>query len=202
LEAMTAFNDNHEALQQDSNAANALKQLTAIRDNPAPYSQINSIEPLLNTVETINQQLAATEREIALLAIAQKLAEIETALNQVHANDDLRNKALHPLQQLKISIAALSSIPQMRYLADRAGTHLDTAMDSIAATQKQSEQGVKEPGAGVTVTIPQKPVKVIRAQELSIKTYLETEDEVDAYLTKLRKALVAVLQEGKKARIQ
>ncbi|MFI3186655.1 MAG: hypothetical protein QX198_11815, partial [Methylococcaceae bacterium] len=41
LEAMTAFNDNHEALQQDSDAANALKQLTAIRDNPAPYSQIN-----------------------------------------------------------------------------------------------------------------------------------------------------------------
>ena len=49
---------------------------------------------------------------------------------------------------------------------------------------------------------PQKPVKVIRAHELSNKTYLETEDEVDAYLAKLRKALVAVLQEGKKARIQ
>jgi hypothetical protein len=174
--------------------------LAVIRENPAPYSQINSIEPLLNTVEIINQQLAAAEREIALLAIAQKLAEIETALNQVHANDDLRNKALHPLQQLKISIAALSSIPQIRYLAERAVTHLDAAMDSIAATQKQPEPGIKEPG--VTVTIPQKPVKVIRAQELSNKTYLETEDEVDAYLTTLRKALLIALQEGKKARIE
>ena len=206
LEAMSAFNDNQEALQQDSNAANALKQLTVIRENPAPYSQINSIEPLLNTVETINQQLAATEREIALLAIAQKLTEIETALNQVHANDDLRNKALRPLQQLKISIAALSSIPQIRYLAERAGTHLDAAMDSIAAAQKQPEPGIKEPSAGnpatqTPVTL-QKPVKVIRAQELSSKTYLETEDEVDAYLTKLRKALLTALQEGKKARIQ
>ena len=69
LEGMTAFADNHEALQQDINAANAIKELTAIRDNPAPYSQINRIEPLLNTVETVNEQLAATEREIALLAI-------------------------------------------------------------------------------------------------------------------------------------
>ena len=43
---------------------------------------------------------------------------------------------------------------------------------------------------------------MIRAQELSNKTYLETEDEVDAYLSKLRKALVAALQECKKARIQ
>jgi len=202
LEAMTDFTDNHEALQQDSNAANAIRELTAIRDNPAPYSQINRIEPLLNTVETVNEQLAAAEREIALLAIEQKLAEIETALDHVHANADLRNKALHPLQQLKISIAGQSSIPQIRYLAERAGTHLDTAMDSIAAAQKKPTPGTKEPGTGNTGTMPQKPVKVIRAQELSNKTYLETEDEVDAYLTQLRKALVAVLQEGKKARIQ
>jgi hypothetical protein len=202
LEAMTAFADNHEALQQNINAANAIKELTAIRDNPAPYSQINRIEPLLNTVETVNEHLAATEREIALLAIEQKLAEIETALDHVQANADLRNKALRPMQQLKISISGQSSIPQIRYLAERAGTHLDTAMDSIAAAQKQPTPGIKEPGAGNTGTTPQKPVKVIRAQELSNKTYLETEDEVDAYLTKLRKALVAVLQEGKKARIQ
>jgi hypothetical protein len=206
LEAMTAFNDNQEALQQDSNAAHALRQLTAIRDNPAPYSQINSIGPLLNTVETINQQLAAAEREIALLAIAQKLAEIETALNQVHAHDDLRNKALHPLQQLKISIAALGSIPQIRYRAERAGAHLDAAMDSIAAAQKQPEPGIKEPGAGnpatqTPVTV-QKPVKVIRAQAISTKTYLETVDEVDAYLAKLKLVLLAALDEGKKARIE
>ena len=166
LEAMTAFADNHEALQQDINAANAIKELTAIRDNPAPYSQINRIEPLLNTVETVNEQLAATEREIALLAIEQKLAEIETALDHVQANADLRNKALRPMQQLKISIAGQSSIPQIRYLAERAGTHLDTAMDSIAAAQKQPTPGIKEPGAGNTGTTPQKPVKVIRAQEL------------------------------------
>lgn len=202
LEAMTAFADNHDALQQDINAANAIKELTAIRDNPAPYSQINRIEPLLNTVETVNGHLAATEREIALLAIEQKLAEIETALDHVQANADLRNKALHPMQQLKISIAGQSSIPQIRYLAERAGTHLDTAMDIIAAAQKQPTPGAKEPGTGNTGTTPQKPVKVIRAQELSNKTYLETEDEVDAYLIKLRKALVAALQEGKKARIQ
>ena len=202
LEAMTAFADNHEALQQDINAAHALKELTAIRDNPAPYSQINRIDPLLNTVETVNGQLAAIEREIALLAIEQKLAEIETALDQAQADVNLRNKALHPLQQLKISIAGQSSIPQIRYLAERAGTHLDTAMDSIATAQEQPAPGIKEPGAGNAGTTPQKPVKVIRAQKLSNKTYLETEDEVDAYLTKLRKALVAALQEGKKARIQ
>ncbi len=89
-------------------------------------------------------------------------------------------------------------MPKIKYFHQPT---IDAAMDSIAAAQKQPEPN-KEPGAGVTVTIPQKSVKVIRAQELSSKTYLETEDEVDAYLAKLRKALLTALQEGKKARIQ
>ena len=114
----------------------------------------------------------------------------------------MRNKALHPLQQLKISISTLSSIPQIRYRAERAGAHLDAAMDSIAAAQKQPTPGIKEPGAGVTVTTPQKPVKVIRAQALSSKTYLESEAEVDAYLARLKLVLLEVLNEGKKARIE
>ena len=82
-----------------------------------------------------------------MLAIEQKLAEIETALDHVQANADLCNNALRPMQQLKISIAGQSSIPQILYLAERAGTHLDTAMDSIAAAQKQPTPGIKEPGS-------------------------------------------------------
>ena len=109
---------------------------------------------------------------------------------------------MHPLQQLKISIAGLNSIPQIRYLAERAGSHLDTAMDSIAAAQKQPAPGDKKPGAGNPGTTPQKPVKVIRAQALSSKTYLETEPEVEAYLARLKLVLLEVLSEGKKARIE
>ena len=206
LDALAAFADNHEALQQDSSAANALKELNAIRENPAPYGQINHIVPLLGTVETVNGKLADGERETALLAIEPKLAEIDSALAQIHASAELRNKTLYPLQQLKLKIAGLTSIPQIRYLAEQASTLLDEAMDKIAASQKQPPVSSKEPGTSSTAkpshhTAP-KPVKVVNAQALSSKTYLETEAEVDAYLAKLRQELVAILQEGKKARIQ
>jgi DNA polymerase III delta prime subunit len=207
LEAMTAFTDNHEALQQDINAANAIKELTAIRDNPAPYSQINRIESLLNTVETVNGQLAAAEREIALLAIEQKLAEIETALGHVQANADLRNKALHPMQQLKISIAGQSSIPQIRYLAERAGTHLDTAMDLIASSQKPATVGIKEPGGHIDAdakpaTVTVMSIAVVSASKYSVKSYLENEGDVEIYLAKLKDELLTNIRLGKKIRIQ
>jgi hypothetical protein len=161
---------------------------------------------LLGTVETVNGRLADNEREAALLAIEPKLAEIDRALTQIHASAELRNKTLYPLQQLKLKIAGLTSIPQIRYLAEQASTLLDEAMDKIAASQKQLPVGGKEPGT-TTISKPShhtapKPVKVVNAQALSSKTYLETEAEVDAYLAKLRQELVAILQEGKKARIQ
>ena len=83
-------------------------------------------------------------------------------------------------------------------------------MDAIATAQKQPPSGVKElspgnqrienPATQTPVTL-QKPVKVIRAQALSAKTYLETAAEVDDYLARLRQALLAVLHEGKKMRI-
>jgi hypothetical protein len=57
------------------------------------------------------------------------------------------------------------------------------------------------PATQTPVTL-QKPVKVISAQAISTKTYLETVDEVDAYLAKLKLVLLAALDEGKKARIE
>jgi hypothetical protein len=84
-------------------------------------------------------------------------------------------------------------------------------MDAIAASQKQTPTGGNEPASGKqgaetsakpVVTPQQKPIKVIRAQALSTKSYLETEAEVDVYLAKLRQELLAALHEGKRARIQ
>jgi len=43
---------------------------------------------------------------------------------------------------------------------------------------------------------------VIKAAELSGKYYLESEDDVETYLARLRKELLAAIQAGQKARIQ
>jgi hypothetical protein len=53
------------------------------------------------------------------------------------------------------------------------------------------------------VTAPvAKTTKVIRAADLSSKTYLETEADVDAYVVKLKTELVAAIRAGHIARIQ
>jgi hypothetical protein len=49
---------------------------------------------------------------------------------------------------------------------------------------------------------PAKITKVIRAAELSSKTYLETEADVEAYVSKLKAELLAAVRGGQIARIQ
>jgi hypothetical protein len=209
LDALSEFADNREALQQDLAAANGLKELETIRDNPTPYAQINRIEPLLSTVAVANDRIAGSEREAALLSIDEKLGEIEAALNQAQAEADLRNRALFPLQQLKTNIAALNSIPRIRYLKEQAGSRLDEAMDLIASAQKTA--GIKEPGGTSTpvtgagsqpIASAVKAVAVVRAADCSLKTYLENESDIEAFLAKLRDKLSTPIQAGKKVRIQ
>ena len=218
LEALQRFEPNRPALIKEGVAASALSQLETIRDNPTPYSQINQIESLIQSVEAVNAKLVDAKREHALLLLEKKISEVSLALDQAHAQADLRNRALMSLQQIKLDIAAQTSIPQIHYLQEQSGNALDGAMDmisvAVSAAPKPTPQPdvAKSPDDKATVivvgteqpshTVAPKPAKVIRAADLSSKSYLETEAEVDEYLAKLKAELLAAIAAGQRARIQ
>ena len=213
LDGLRAFADNREALNKVPQAAAALTELTQIRDTAKPYGKVNRIEPLIATVTTVNEQLAQDKRERALLSIDGKIAEVQAKLNAVVATPDTSNKALHLLQELKTRLASQSSIAQILYLQGQGGDAMDEAITLIEAAAVKPTH-VAEPGNTVkplhtgtpqTAPVPQAPAKttkVIRAAELSSKTYLETEADVDAYVAKLKTALMAAVRAGQIARIQ
>jgi len=216
LEALSGFADNRDALIKEPKAAQALVEIEAIRDNPAPYGQINRIEPLIVAVEAVNDGLAQSKRENALLSIDERIAEVQKKLDAAHAESGLRNKALHPLQSLKTQVARLSSIPRILYFQGLAGEALDEAVTVIEAAQANATVKVAEtvkvnpssPAAAVGAT-PEKiapatprPVKVIRAADLTTQSYLETVAEVEDYVGKLKAELMAAIKAGQRARIQ
>jgi len=214
LAALGQFADNREALNKMPQAAAALTELTQIRDNPKPYGQVNRIEPLVAAVTAVNEQLAQSRREKALLSIDDKIAEIQSKLNTIAATPELSNKALRPLQDLKTRIASQTSIAQILYLQGQGGDAMDDAIaiiETAAAVAAKPAFHVAEPGDTTkplqtgqpNVPTPvAKTTKVIRAADLSSKTYLETEADVDAYVAKLKAELIAAIRAGHIARIQ
>ena len=211
LDGLRVFADNFEALKKVPQAAVALSDLEKIRDNPKPYGQVNRIEPLLASVTSINEALATQKRESALLSIDRKLAEVQTKLSAASATPDLSNKALRALQALKASVASQTSIAQILYLQGQGGDAMDEAITLIEAAAAKPVHHVAAPGniaqpvhtGQRNVPAPAaKTTKVIRAAELSSKTYLETEADVNAYLTMLKAELMSAVQAGQIARIQ
>lgn len=209
LDALERYADNRDALDKNIQAATALGTLESIRDNPEPWSRVSQIEPLITSVDTINEQLAQGKREHALLSIDAKIAEVVAALDAAHASDALRNRALLKLQALKTKVAGLTSVPMIFYCQDQAGDALDAAMAMIEAATPVTQVGTAaEKGESNTAiktastVVPPKPSKVIRAAELAGKTYLDTEQDVDAYLARLKGELLKVIQAGQRVRLQ
>jgi hypothetical protein len=220
LEALDSFADNREALDKDTGAAAALRELESIRANKTPYGQINRIEGLIATVDTVNNAASGERRTKALLSIDAKIAETQQALDAAHVDADLRNQALKPLQDLKAQLAGLSSIPKIFYMQERAGDLLDEAMAKIAAFVKASKaKQVAGPGTTQTggtpgmplttggtatrvVAAEPKPVKVVKPSDLTTKSYLETKEEVDDYIARLKSELMGAIDSGHRARIQ
>ncbi len=138
---------------------------------------------------------------------------MQAKLDTNAASADVRNKALHPLQELKTRIASQTSIAQIFYLQDGRGSLMDDAiaLTEAAAGKTLAPPHVATPGdaskpmqtghSSVSASVV-KTTCIIRAADLSTKTYLETEAEVEAYVSKLRSELLAAVHAGKMARVQ
>ncbi len=211
LDGLRSVSDNTGALHKVPQAAAAMTELFQIRDNPRPYSQVNRIEPLLATVMLVNEQLAQQHRELACLSIEGRIAEVQAKLDATHAPPETCNKALHSLQSLKIRIASQTSIAQILYLQGQGGEAMDEAITLIEAAKPKPTNHVASPGdtaQPVQTGLPLVPMptakttKVIRASDFSAKSYLETEADVETFVTQLRAELMMTVRAGRMARIQ
>lgn len=208
LDAIARFEPHIAELSQEPAVASALVELDKIRANETPYAQISQIDRLVQVVEARNTQLLAGHRAEASGQVDKRIAVVATELDGVKAEDGLRNAALLPLQKLKQKIEAQTNIPQIGHELKGADDLVDAALEHIhKAIQKQqgtsggtggSTGGSGAGGGGKA----HKPPKVIHAAALSGKYYLESEDDVETYLARLRKELLAAIQAGQKARIQ
>jgi hypothetical protein len=80
-------------------------------------------------------------------------------------------------------------------------------MDKIASAAKAT-QATKPASTevGTPPTTPStavaKPIKVIRTADIGSKTYLETTQDVNDYVEKLKAALLSAIESGQRARVQ
>ena len=191
--AMDRFKVNRNDLEKHDEAGKALKRLFQILDAPSPYGMLKDVNGLVSTVEKANDELIEKRREAASQDVETIIDQVSTLLKENKADPDFSNKALYPLQEIKKKIQSEYSIPQIiTYSVHDAQEQYEEALAVIEDQFKPKTDTDPKP----------KPIKTIKPAKLKQKAYLETEADVDAFLEKIREALMEALESNNRVRIE
>ena len=211
------FKANAPALDKNDEAKRALAELQKIYALPAPYAQLRHIQPLIDKVSEINKQLILEKRLHGLKRINLCIQRVEITLNDVKAPNDIKNKALRQLQACKHDMEETSSIPQI--ISDQADAEAYES-DAEELINDHIEQQRKNLASKPVIVTPNttgsdndadnelpKPVYVKRTisfspASLSTGESIETEEQVEQYLSKVRDELLKAIQAGDRVRIK
>ena len=136
-------------------------------------------------------------------AIEAQLDKVQVELDDAKADGDLRNQCLYPLQQLKARIETQTSIAHIAQAKSNAVDLADAAFTRIEAWAKAQQKPATGENVNEKPSKPYvKPRRVIQAAALTPKPYLETQDDIDAYLDKLRTALEKAIADGDRIEVR
>jgi len=200
--AYTRFELNRLELSADAAAGPALRRMKEILDAPAPYGLIKEADGLIQTVEAVNTQLVTDRRADAIQKIEGHITAIDAELTNVSADEALKSACLKPLKDLQQQVNQQTSVAHITQAQQQAVALFDAALDAIQQwLAKKAEEKQPEGGGELPKPAP-KALAVIKPADLSTKTYIETEADIDAYLDALRKALTAAVSDNKRIQIR
>jgi len=193
-DAMGRFKVNQTALEKNADADQALKKMNQILKAPNPYGMLKDVSALIAKVQTVNEVLVKGNRETAEHEVDDKIKAISSLLDQYQAKDDERNQMLFPLQGIKKKIQAEYSIPQISYFIKEAQEKYEDEWDEVEEKYNPKYSDGNTPQV-------EKKVKTIKPASFKLKAYLDTEDDVVAYIKILKGKLMDAIENNHRIRI-
>jgi len=191
--AMEKFKPNQGALEKDIDADKAMQRMNQILSAPNPYGMLKDVNDLVSKVEAVNNALIEKRRESAVQEVENKISQISSMLKDHKADPDFSNKSLYPLQEIKKKILTEYSIPQIiTYSVNDAQELFEETLETIDEVFNPS----KDPD------IKPKPIKTIKPASLKQKAYLETVEDVDTFVNKVKDTLLEAVEKNIRIRIE
>ncbi|MFN7137878.1 MAG: BREX system P-loop protein BrxC [Limisphaerales bacterium] len=200
--AVEKFQLNRLELERDQKAASALKRMQEILSAPSPYGLIKEADGLISTVSAVNSLLVTQRRGEVLKGVDSRIGELRQELETIKADTDLRCHCLQPLETLRKQVESTESIAHIAQAEHEAMRIFDDAIKTIeVALQKPTpSKPTSDPSPDPKPAV--KPRRVIRPADLSIKGYLETAEDVNAFIETLRKEMEAAVANNERIEIR
>jgi hypothetical protein len=165
-----------------------VKSLTEILNSPRPYDKLKTVESLIEQVDAVYLKILDSKKLEATNKIGGFIEETKTHLNSIKAPDNLCNQALRPIQEIKKLLESETSVPQVAYHLQQADVAYGQALDLIV-----------EPS--VVTGEPIRKIESIKLSTLMKSEVIETEQQVNDFVDKLRQTLLEKINQAIKVRI-
>ena len=197
--AADRFALNRLELDRDEAARSAMRRMREILDAPSPYGMIQETEGLISAVRDVNDRLVAAGRDRAVERLESEMGLVDRELRQAEGDETLRTGCLGPLERLLAQVTTQNSLAHLAQAEGEAVRLRDQALNRI-------ERYLAEKAAAKTADevreVSFKPRRVITAAELVKGTYLESDEEVEEFLERLRQAMKEALARHERIEIR
>lgn len=200
------FEPNALFLARDAEAAAALVTVRTILNDPKPYGRIKESAPLIAALRTANEAVIAERRAEALAKVDPQIEAIKQDLAGIGVDPEFSNQCLKPIQNIRKRIETETRSGQLTNLVAEAGDAADIAhsqiekaveaakkVTAVVASPTPAPDPVKATLAPAPAKVAKpenfKPRRQISAKLAAAKPYLETSQDVEDYLSALRKQL-------------
>jgi len=135
------------------------------------------------------------KQKSAIDEIDKKAKQVSKLLSQKNADDDFKNKVLFPLQNFKKKIKAEYSIPHISYSVNESQELFEEALESIEEKFKPETEPESESGK------PIKKITTIKPANFKQKAYLDTKEDVNDFIEKVKSELLNAIKENLRIRV-
>ncbi|WP_164102234.1 BREX system P-loop protein BrxC [Candidatus Laterigemmans baculatus] len=197
------FGLNRMELERDDTAGPALQRIQEILAAPSPYRLIKEADGLIATVEGVNTKLVTDRRAEALKALDTLSAQVEQEVATAQGDASLKSTCLSRFRSLREQIERQESVAHITQAEQEAKQAFEDALSNIErwADKQQPQQtsgGKQDEPPKPTI----KPRKVVEPSKLVASPYLESIEEVNSFLEKLRGQLEEAIQQGQRIQIR
>jgi hypothetical protein len=171
---------------------------------PSPYGLIQETEDLIATVDTVNEGLIARWRRTALAAIDNLIEQVQSEVGAAGGDASLQAVCLGSLETLRTQGERQASVAHIAQAEQQAQGAFDAVLAKLEETLKPTGASLT-PDGGATPGPPKPTIKarrVIEPSRLVLTTYLETLDDVNACLDRLRAEMEDAIHKGERIQVR
>jgi hypothetical protein len=196
------FKPNKSDLEKDVTAGPALRRMEEILRAPAPYGMLKDAETLIGKVSGVNNTLLQAVRAEAQNEIEAKVASLSDDLKKAGAPDSFANGLKKPLADLLSQVGKDGSLA---HIAQAKANCTDLFDEAIRKLEDWVHQEGEKPKGTTDKPNPSPIVKkqrVIKAGELVGSPYLETQEQVDAFIQTLKAELEKAIASNERVQVR